>query len=138
MSRHIYGHSVVHSSRTPDSEDLVRRYREILATPGKIALDRCFISELVYGPMYHGRSRITLSAAIGLARTVAPGGGVIVHLTGNSDVLADRLRARDGTNPEVAQIVAMTDAYHAAFALLQGAASVITVDTTIPLPGNAQ
>lgn len=129
-----HGHSVVHSGRTPDGHDLARRYREIIATPGKIVLDRCFISELVYGPLYHGRSRITLSAAIGLARIVAARGGVIVHLTGNSDVLADRLRARDGTNPAVGQIVA----YHAAFALLQGAAPVITVDTTIPLPGDAQ
>lgn len=131
-----HGHTVVHSGRTPDGEDLVRRYRQILATPGKIVLDRCFISELVYGPLYHGRSRITLSAAIGLARIVAARGGVMVHLTGNSRVLADRLRARDGSNPPVGHIVAMTDAYHTAFALLQGAVPVITLDTTIPLPGD--
>jgi thymidylate kinase len=132
-----YGHTVVHSGRTPDGEDLVGRYREILATPGKIVLDRCFMSELVYGPLYHGRSRISLSAASSLARIVAARGGVIVHLTGNSGILADRLRARDGSDPAVGQIVAMTDAYHAAFAMLQGAAPVITVDTTIPLPGDA-
>jgi thymidylate kinase len=132
-----HGHTVVHSGRTPDGEDLARRYREILATPGKIVLDRCFISELVYGPLYHGLSRITVPAASDLARIVAARGGVIVHLTGNSGVLADRLRARDGTGPAAGQIVAITNAYNAAFASLQGVAPVITVDTTIPLSGDA-
>jgi thymidylate kinase len=45
-----HGYAVLHSDRPPDSFDLAERYRSVLALPGKIALDRSFISELVYGP----------------------------------------------------------------------------------------
>lgn len=53
------GYVVVHSGRTPDDVDLLARYCSILAAPGKIVLDRSFISELVYGPLQYGRSRLT-------------------------------------------------------------------------------
>lgn len=45
-----HGFVVVHSPKTPDHLDLATRYRNILAGPGRIIFDRCFISELVYGP----------------------------------------------------------------------------------------
>jgi thymidylate kinase len=130
-----HGHTIVHSDRTPDGTDLARRYTEILATPGKIVLDRCFISELVYGPLYHGRSRITLPAAGDLARVVEARGGVLVHLTGDPGIIEARLRARDGTAPAPGRIRAITDAYQTTFALLDGIAPVITAVTTTLRPG---
>ncbi|RSN69765.1 hypothetical protein [Actinomadura sp. WAC 06369] len=56
-----HGFQLVHATRTPDGVDLAERYRTILAIPGRIILDRCFISELVYGPLLHGRSRLTFA-----------------------------------------------------------------------------
>ena len=53
-----HGYTVIHSGRTPDGTDIAGRYRDILARPGRIVLDRSFISELVYGPLFHGRSRL--------------------------------------------------------------------------------
>jgi thymidylate kinase len=129
--RDQHGYAVTHSGRTCDDTDLAARYRRILAAPGKIVLDRSFVSELVYGPLFHGRSRITPPAAIDLARRAAGRGGVLVHLTGSPGVIADRLISRDGTAPPLEQLRDIIDAYHAAFGLLDRAAPVITIDTTI-------
>jgi len=128
--RHDY--LVVHSGRTPDSIDLAARYRAILATPGKVVLDRSFISELVYGPLDHGRSRLTITAAISLAQLVAARGGVLVHLTGSPAAILAGLRARDGPVPEGERIRTIVDAYGGAFARLGSAAPVVTIDTTAP------
>jgi thymidylate kinase len=128
--RDQHGHTVIHSGRTPDGTDLADRYRQLLATPGPVVLDRSFISELVYGPLYHGRSRITQETAASLASDAAWRGGVLVHLTGTPDAIAARLRSRDRTAPPASDIRAIIDAYHAAFAFLAEAAPVITADTT--------
>ncbi len=128
--RHDY--LVVHSGRTPDSVDLAARYRMILATPGKVVLDRSFISELVYGPLDHGRSRLTITAAISLAQLVAARGGVLVHLTGSPAAILSRLQARDGSVPGGERIRIIIDTYNNAFAKLGRTAPVVTTDTTAP------
>jgi hypothetical protein len=124
----------VHSGRTADGVDLVSRYRSILAVPGKIVLDRSFISELVYGPLQYGRSRLTASDAAELAFLVAARRGVLVHLTGLPVTIAARLGARDGSAPPVERIRALTDAYRDVFAALAGTAPIITADTTATTP----
>lgn len=125
-----HGYEVLHSGRTPDGTDLAERYQALLAIPGKIILDRSFISELVYGPLDHGRSRLTLHDTASLARRVAARGGVLVHLTGRPGIIAARLRTRDGpAAPAAGRIRAIIDAYHETFALLDGTAPIITVDT---------
>jgi thymidylate kinase len=125
-----HGYTVIHSSRTPDEIDLLTWYRSILSTPGKIALDRSFISELVYGPLQRGRSRLTGSDAAQLALIVAARGGVLVHLTGRPETIVARLRARDGSAPSLERISALTDAYRTVFDALAGIAPIITADTT--------
>jgi thymidylate kinase len=125
-----HGYVVIHSGRTPDGTDLAERYRRILAIPGRLALDRSFISELVYGPLDHERSRLALPAATDLVRRIAARGGVLVHLTGRPDIIADRLRARDGPVLSADRIRAIIEAYRSAFASLATAAPIITVDTT--------
>jgi thymidylate kinase len=129
-----YDFRVVHSSRTPDRTDLTDRYSNLIAEPGNIVLDRSFISELVYGPLDHGHSRLTLADAIDLATRVSQRGGILVHLTGSPGIIAARLRARDGTAASAERLRAIIDAYHRTFALLQGAAPIITADTTKPQP----
>ncbi len=126
--RDRHGYTVIHCGRTPDGTDLGGRYRQILGTPGRIVLDRSFVSELVYGPLFHGHSRLALSDAIDLAARAAARGGVLAHLTGDPQIIAARLRFRDGAAPPLDRIRAIMDAYRAAFALLDGAASVITAN----------
>ena len=115
-----YGYAPAHSGRTPDGVDLVGRYRAILARPGKLVLDRSFVSELVYGPLRHGRSRISIAEAVGLSSVVAARDGVLVHLTGQPEEIAARLRARDGHSLPLKGIRELLDAYVNAFnALLE-------------------
>jgi predicted ATPase len=127
-------YNVVHSGRTPDDTDLADRYETILNFPGRLILDRSFISELVYGPLDHGQSRLALSGAVRLTRRVAERGGVLVHLTGRPDIIIARLQARDGPAPSVDRVRALIDVYHSTFAVLSGIAPIVTADTTAPKP----
>lgn len=130
---HRYGFTVVHSARTPDGTDLIARYQEILASPGRLVLDRCFVSELVYGPLRHGYSRITLDQAGALAETVAARDGPLIHLTGAPAAIYARLLARDGdTTTSVSEIEELVAAYERVFAALAVLLPdrVHTLDTT--------
>ncbi|MGW7786093.1 hypothetical protein [Streptomyces tricolor] len=124
-----YGFTAVHSPRTPDHEDLISRYRDLLARPGRLVLDRSFLSELVYGPLYRGRSRLTWSQALDLARLVTARDGVFLHLTAPAATVHQRLKARDGQAPAVQQITALADAYQRAFDTLTCHVPVLTYDT---------
>jgi predicted ATPase len=128
------GYAVIHSGRTPDGTDIAERYRQLLAGPEPFVLDRSFISELVYGPLFHGQSRITAGTAASLAGTVATRGGVLVHLTGDPDTITTRLRVRDGTAPARDQISGIVGAYEKVFSLLEQFAPVLTADTTAGSP----
>jgi thymidylate kinase len=125
-----HSYAVVHSSRTPDGVDLGERYRAILARPGRLLLDRSFVSELVYGPLRHGRSRLNFADAATLAVIVAARGGVLIHLTGQPERIAARLLTRDGKAPGLEAIRALIDSYTSVFARLAEHALVITVDAT--------
>jgi thymidylate kinase len=125
-----HGYALIHSARTPDGTDIAGRYRGILAQAGPLVLDRSFISELVYGPLLHGQSRLSLAEAADLAVIVTGRGGTLVHLTGQPEEIAGRLLARDGCAPALQRIQAITTAYIRVFARLAVDASVITIDTT--------
>ena len=56
--------------------------------------ERSFVSELVYGPLRHGGSRLTDAAACDLAILVARRDGVLVHLTAPASVIRARLLER--------------------------------------------
>ncbi|MGH3839214.1 MAG: hypothetical protein ACRDSF_26480, partial [Pseudonocardiaceae bacterium] len=86
-----HGFTIVHSGRTPDGVDLSKRYRQILSQPGRLVLDRSFVSELVYGPLHHGGSRLTDADACDLAALVARRDGVLVHLTASASTIRARL-----------------------------------------------
>jgi thymidylate kinase len=125
-----HGYTIVHATRTPEGTDLFAKYRSILTRPGPLVLDRSFVSELVYGPLEHVRSRLTFHDATRLAVGVAERGGVLVHLTGQPEQIAARLLARDGRAPPLQHIRALTTAYVGVFTDLAAHAPVITIDTT--------
>jgi thymidylate kinase len=130
-----HGFTVIHSPRTPDHVDLAGRYRRILAEPGLLALDRAFVSELVYGPLYRGRTRMSWEDTFDLAESVKNRAGVFLHLTGTPGAVAARLAARDGHTPELSELTALIDAYRRVFATIEAHAPVHTLDIdTIPEP----
>jgi thymidylate kinase len=124
-----HGYQVVHSPMTPDDVDLAGRYRSILGQPGRVVLDRCFVSELVYGPLHRGRSRLTAGEAAVLAKAVADAGGVFIHLTGEPAAVCARLLARDGT-ADPNQVAALLAGYERAFAAIAEHATVVQIDIT--------
>jgi hypothetical protein len=132
------GYTIVRSGRLDDGADLADRYRAVLDQPGNLVLDRSFITELVYGPLRNGRSRLDPDQAVRLAFALADRGGVLVHLTAHPKALAWRLRARDGHSPALGWIRAVLRSYRDVFAALDGAAPIVTLDTTVdvirPLP----
>lgn len=125
-----HGFTIIHNARTPDGVDLPARYRRILATPGPLALDRCFVSELVYGPLYHGRSRITREEAVELAHTLTARQGVFVHVTAAAETICGRLLARDATSPDLATLDELLVAYEQVFTTFAEHVPVIRIDTT--------
>lgn len=125
-----HGYQMVHATRTPEGIDLAERYAGILVWPGRLVLDRSFVSELVYGPLVHGRSRLTFTEAADLTRTVAARGGVLVHVTATPEVIQARLEERDGSAPSLDHLRALIDRYAAVFAELADLAPIMTVDTT--------
>jgi thymidylate kinase len=126
-----HGFTIIHSARTPDDIDLAARYRDILADGiARIVLDRCFISELVYGPLRHGRSRISVDDAISLAQAVTARDGAVVHLTGPPDAIHARLRARDGDSAaSLAEVAELVTAYERVFAIIGNAVPVVRIST---------
>lgn len=130
-----HGFTIHHCTRTPDGVSLIARYLHILATPGQLVLDRCFVSELVYGPRYHGRSRITLSQAIELAQAVAARDGALIHLTGPPAVIHGRLLTRDGHSAAtVDEVETLVTAYERVFDAIAKAlpGRVIRLDAADP------
>lgn len=57
-------------------------YRDLLAAPGRLVVDGGLVRELVYGPLRHGRSRVTWIQALDFAEAVAERDGAMLHLTG--------------------------------------------------------
>ncbi|WP_381563557.1 hypothetical protein [Streptomyces eurythermus] len=130
-----HGFTIVHSPPTPDTISLVDRYTELLSMPGRLVLDRCFISELVYGPLHRGHSRITWPEALELVDSVITRKGVLVHLTASPAVIRDRLLQRDGTAPPLSELEDLIAAYQTVFNTLSTYTDVITIR---PEPDNTR
>ncbi|MCW2945390.1 MAG: hypothetical protein JWR24_2107 [Actinoallomurus sp.] len=127
-----HDYTMVHAARTPEGVDLAERYRTILTWPGRLVLDRSFLSELVYGPLRHGRSRLTPTDVADLAAIVTARGGVFAHLTAAPEQITARLTARDGHPPQLAEIRSLIAGYTEVFAWLASRAPVITVKAPQP------
>ena len=101
--------------------DPTRPYRELLAAPGRLAVDGGIIHELVYGPLRRGHSRVTWIQALDFAESLAERDGALLHLTAS------------GHQPD-AEGAAAADAYHRAFHTLAQHVPVVTLDVAGPGP----
>ncbi|MFJ6785563.1 hypothetical protein [Streptomyces yangpuensis] len=129
-----HGFTVVHSPMTPDAVSLTARYGELLSKPGRLILDRCFISELVYGPLHRGRSRITLTQALELVDLITTRKGVLVHLTGSPQLIRERLLRRDGDAPNTRELAVLLNAYEKVFHTISTHTSIVTIRATTSAP----
>jgi hypothetical protein len=129
------GYTIIRSGRLADGDDLAGRYRTVLDQPGNLVLDRSFITELVYGPLRTGQSRLDPDQAAQLAFALADRGGVLMHLTAHPKALAWRLRARDGHAPPLDWLRSVVRSYRDVLAALDGAVPIVTLDTTAGVIG---
>jgi thymidylate kinase len=125
-----HGYAIVHATLSPQGTDLFAKYRAALARHGPLVLDRSFVSELVYGPLERGRSRLTYGQAARLAAVAAARGGILAHLTGNPEQILARLRERGGKVPSLPHVSALITAYSEVCATLADHIPIITIDTT--------
>jgi hypothetical protein len=93
-------------------------------------MDRCFISELVYGPIHRGRSRLALEDVLDLAEAVTAHSGVMVHMTAPPQVIQHRLLERDGPPlTPIEEITELVDAYGRLFDTVGARVQVVRIDT---------
>lgn len=88
------GATVVHCTVTPPGIDLVCSYLAILAQPGKLVLDRSFLSEAVYGPIHRSSSRLDERDIVRLVTRVVGRNGILVHMTATTATIRRRLQER--------------------------------------------
>lgn len=110
--------------------DPTRPVREVLAGPGRIALDGSPIRELVYGPLRHGRSRVTWIQALDFAETVAERDGALLYVVAPSPTWPGCAGpAAPATGPAVdeGEAAAVRAAYERAFTTLAQHVPVVRV-----------
>ena len=103
--------------------DPVLPYRELLAGPGRLAVDGNLVAELVHGPLRRGRSRVTWIQALDFAEAVAERDGAMLQVT------AKDLVARGAPGTEATEAAT---AYDRAFRTLAQHVPVVTVDVGEP------
>jgi thymidylate kinase len=133
-----HGFTVIHCPRTPDAVNLLQRYQDLLARPGRLVLDRCFLSELAYGPLYRGGSRITWDEARTLAKIVTNRDGVFLHLTASAETIRACLLRRDSEAPPLEEIAVLLEAYQTVFTTLRESVPAITFDATAEGPPSTE
>ncbi|GIF45230.1 hypothetical protein [Actinoplanes xinjiangensis] len=124
---------LIHSALTPPSTDLVTTYNCLLDRTGRLVFDRCFLSELVYGPLYRGHTRLTYQHMDTLVRRVVARNGVFVHVTAPAAEIRRRLAARgEHQLPDLEEIALICDRYDELFRAVRTMAEVLLITTDHP------
>jgi thymidylate kinase len=125
--------SLIHSTLTPPGTDLVTTYHCLLEPAGRLVFDRCFLSELVYGPLYRGHTRLTYQHMATLVRHVVARNGIFVHVTAPANVIRQRLVARGERHlPDLDEIELVCDRYDELFRAVRTMAKVLLITTDHP------
>ena len=127
------GATLIHSTLTPPGTDLPTAYSDLLNQPGRLVFDRCFLSELVYGPIYRGHARLTYQHMTALVRKVIDRRGVFVHVTAPAAEIRRRLAARGERNlPSLDELTLIGDRYDDLFRAIETMTTVLRITTSHP------
>lgn len=91
------GFPVIHRTKPKDNAEkamMMDTYLHAVRKTKKGIFDRCWYSEMVYGPIMRGASCISFSQMYALERQLVKNGAVIIHCTGPKHVLWDRCQTR--------------------------------------------
>ncbi|MBG0568721.1 hypothetical protein [Actinoplanes aureus] len=125
--------TLIHSMLTPPGTDLFTTYSCLLDRTGRLVFDRCFLSELVYGPLYRGHTRLTYQHMATLVRRVVTRNGIFVHVTAPAAEIRRRLAARGERHlPDIEEIAVICDRYDDVFRAVRTMAQVLQITTDHP------
>ena len=111
--------------------DLLSSYLAVLRQPGKLVLDRSFLSEAVYGPMHRSSSRLDERDIAGLVTEVGSRNGILVHMTASTAAIRRRLQVRgDRGIPCGNEIDRIRVAYEELLATVSHLVPTMRLDTT--------
>lgn len=130
------GAKLIHSTLTPPGTDLLTTYSHLLDQPGRLVFDRCFLSELVYGPLYRGHTRLTYQHLTTLVRQVIDRRGVFVHVTAPAAEIRRRLADRGERHlPSLNELALICDRYDDLFRAIETMTTVLRIATSHPDEG---
>ena len=90
-------YKVVHYSYPKNQEEADRMYINYISDlkkAGNIIIDRCWYSDMTYGPVMRGGATITYPEMFDLERIVARKGGMIIYCTDSKAALWQRVSRR--------------------------------------------
>lgn len=92
------GATVIHRSKPKDEyerQQMTESYIRQVQEPGDAIFDRCWYSELVYGPIMRDQSYMTIGQMLDLEKLIVlNGGGIIIHCTDEEHLLWHRCQTR--------------------------------------------
>jgi thymidylate kinase len=94
----MFGYPVKHRNKPKNEEEkqmMLAGYAYDIATGGNFIYDRCWYSEMVYGPVMRDASVITADQMVALEEAIVRnGGGIIIHCTDATNILWNRCTSR--------------------------------------------
>ena len=91
------GYPVIHRSQPKTEEEKARMYKEyeeLAASSKSCILDRCWYSEMTYGPVMRDKSVISVFEMYRLESLLTKHGAMIIYCTGKPNVLWSRCLKR--------------------------------------------
>lgn len=110
LARHLsekLGMPIKKFSAPEGGADPTLEYAEFLVTAEPCIVDRCYMSEMAYGPVVRGVSHIDLSRQSLLEELVLRRGGSMVYCDADEEALRDRFEADGETFLKPGQIAAV-------------------------------
>lgn len=91
------GFPIVHMVRPKSDEEkllMMGQYLQAIKEHKNMIFDRCWYSEMAYGPVMRDKSYITFPQMYELERQVAQGGALLIYCTGPKAMLWNRCQKR--------------------------------------------
>lgn len=91
------GYPIIHFTRPTTEEEtqaMFDEYFKLVRKTKNAILDRCWYSEMVYGPVMRGVSHIAYPQMYALEEQLCRNGAMLIYCTGPQGVLWDRCQAR--------------------------------------------
>ena len=91
------GYMLMHRSQPKSEEDKARmmdEYKQVIKSGKNVIFDRCWYSEMVYGPVMRDTSVISHTQMFELERMMMRNGAIVIHCTGPLTTLWRRCLTR--------------------------------------------